>query len=108
MTTYTITPGIACYVSVKSEGHDGTAPYVKVSGWDQSFIFLSHEKGVVFGHRETPMAQSSLPQQVQDSISAHFKHVFSLEHETWRGYPNPSPRRVYCDAAQPWTIEVPE
>lgn len=97
MTTYTLTPRIAALLRVSK---DGAAPV--------SAIFMSHEKGVVVGLHDKPMASSDLPQAVQDSINKHFAHVFSLEHETWRGYPNPSPRAVYCDAAQPWTIEVNE
>lgn len=103
MTTYTLTPGgVAAYLAVSK---DGAAPI--------SAIFMSHEKGVVIGLHDLPMASSDLPQVVQDSINAHFKHVFSLEHETWQAdflwsRRTPSPRAVYCDAAQPWTIEVPE
>lgn len=96
MTTYTVKPGIAALVNFTSS--DGK--------WDQSAIYMD-EGDIILGHR-TPMATSSLPQAVQDSINAHFAHVFSLEHETWRDYPNPSPRAVYCGAAQPWTIEVNE
>ena len=96
MTTYTITPRIAAYVGVSK---DGAAPV--------SAIFLSHEKGVVIGTIDLPMAKSIWPQAVQDSINKHFAHVFSLEHETWREK-GPSPRAVYCGAAQPWTIEVNE
>lgn len=96
MTTYTIKPGIAALVAVSK---DGAAPV--------SAIFMSDEKGVVIGLHDKPMASSDLPQPVQDSINKHFAHVFSLEHETWREK-GPSPRAVYCDAAQPWTIEVTE
>ena len=97
MTTYTMIPGIAAYLAVRVDG----APPL-------SAIFLGHEKGVLVGLHDKKMADYGWPQQVQDSITKHFAHVFSLEHETWRDYPNPSPRAVYCDAAQPWTIEVPE
>ena len=96
MTTYTDEPRIAALVHFTS-GHGKSA---------QSAIYTD-EGDIILGHR-TPMATSSLPQAVQDSINAHFAHVFSLEHETWRDYPNPSPRAVYCGAAQPWTIEVNE
>lgn len=96
MTTYTIKPGCAELLRVSK---DGAEPV--------SAIFMSHEKGVVIGLHDKPMASSDLPQPVQDSINKHFAHVFSLEHETWREK-GPSPRAVYCDAAQPWTIEVTE
>lgn len=97
MTTWTIKPGIAALVDLTSS--DGK--------WDVSVIFLSHEKGAVFGSRDHSIKGSSIPLQVQASINRHFGTVFALEHETWKGR-GPSPRTQYCDALEPWTVEVPD
>jgi hypothetical protein len=97
ITTYTLTPGVAAYIDVKSD--DGK--------WDQTVIFMSQATGAVIGSRELPLARSTLPLQVQAAINEHFAAVFALEHETWKGK-GPSPRAQYCDALLPWRIYVEE
>lgn len=96
MTTYTLRGALAAYVGV-------TTPELPA---ESGVIYLSEGK-IVIGLRDLPLEKSSLPPEVKDSITRHFRHVFSLEHETWRG-PGPSPRAVYMDALKPWTIEVNE
>jgi len=71
----------------------------------QPCIYISAEKGVVYGHKDVPLHRSDLPEEVQESIRKYFEHVFSLEHENWT-VPGPSPRAAYCDTAQPWEIRV--
>lgn len=97
MSTWTICPGsIAslCYI-------------VDPSGQRFSAVFLSKERGVVIGTRETPMGmhENNFPLPVQAAVNKHFGTVFALEHETWKGR-GPSPRAVYCDEVQPWTVEA--
>jgi hypothetical protein len=69
----------------------------------QPCVFISHEKGIVYGQRDVPLADSGLPQQVIESIEAHFVKVFLLEHEDWAG-PGPSPRARYVETAKSWSI----
>ena len=73
----------------------------ETTGESQAVVYLSKEKGAVTGRRDTPLAQSGWPQEVQDSINAHFAHVFSLENDRVG-----SARRKYMARAQPWTINV--
>ena len=73
----------------------------------QPCVFLSHEKGVVYGQRDVPLADSGLPQSVIESIEAYFKQVFDLEHEDWKG-PGPSPRAQFVETAQKWFITITE
>lgn len=68
-------------------------------------VYISEEKGVVYGQRDVPLDKSGLPEQVQEAIRAHFKYVFDLEHENWK-QPGPSPRAEYCDQAKPWEIRI--
>lgn len=79
----------------------------ETTGESQSVVWMSSTTGAVTGRRDTPLAQSGWPQEVQDSINAHFRHVFSLEHEKWPG-PGLSPRAVYVDSRTPWTIDIKE
>lgn len=99
---FQIKPGLASLVYVSELTNPGIGgPY------DHAAIFLSEERGIVCGRRDTRLASYGWPQAVQDSLTAHFKHVFSLRHEDWRE-PGPSPRAVYCDALKPWNVEVDE
>jgi hypothetical protein len=87
----------------------GIAALVRVCEDDKperSAIWLGPERGAVVDVREHTMAQAGWPQAVQDSINAHFKIVFDLEHEGRADLSTPSPRAVYVDALQPWTVEV--
>ena len=79
----------------------------ETTGNSQSVVFLSQTKGVVTGRHDTPLSESGWPEAVCESIDRYFEHVFSLEHETWRGPPDArSPRAAYVDNAQPWTITI--
>lgn len=79
----------------------------ETTGASQAVVYLRQTKGAVTDRHDTPLSESGWPQEVQDSINAHFAHVFSLEHENWRGPPDArSPRAAYVDNAQPWTITV--
>lgn len=93
---FELRPGIAAYLSVTELGVDKEP---------QSAIFLSHEKGVVVGLHDRPMATSGWPIKVQDAILQHFTTVFALEHETW-SHRGPSPRALYLKDLQPWIVEV--
>lgn len=70
-------------------------------------VYLSKDKGAVWGRREHPLYDSDWPVEVKLSITQHFNTVFSLEHETWKDR-QPSPRAVYVDNAKPWQIQVEE
>ena len=96
MATWTIQPDIAALVRV-----------IYPNGSQVSAVFLNKEKGVVLGLHDRPMKDSDIPSQVQAAINRHFGTVFALEHETWKSK-GPSPRAQYCDALQPWSIEMPE
>lgn len=73
----------------------------ETTGSAQAVVYLSKEKGAVTGRRDTPLAQSGWPQEVQDSINAHFEHVFSLENDRVG-----SARCKYMARAEPWTITI--
>lgn len=79
----------------------------ETTGASQEVVWISNEQGAVTGRRDTPLAQSGWPQEVQDNIDAYFRKVFDLEHELWKGS-GPSPRAVYVDSAKPWTITIEE
>jgi hypothetical protein len=97
MTTWTLRPGIAASLDLKSS--DGS--------WDTTIIYLSEEKGAVYSSRDYLVSQSNLPLEIKAAINGHFTYVFSLAHEDWKEK-GPSPRAMYCDALQPWTIETPD
>lgn len=78
----------------------------ETTGNSQSVVYLSKENGAVTGRSDTPLSQSGWPQEVQDSISQYFEHVFSLEHEGRADMSTPSPRAVFVDNAKPWTITI--
>ena len=97
MKTYRLVPGSVAALLYVHGGHlDPTQPA----------IFMNNETGVVYGPGAIPpsLNQSGLPLEVQTEINKYFEHVFSLEHETWKG-PGPSPRAQYVDTAVPWTVE---
>lgn len=93
---FKLTAGIAALVRVCEDGMP-----------ERSAIYMGAERGVVVDVRDYPMTEVGWPQEVQDSISAHFKTVFDLEHEKRADLSTPSPRAVYVDALQPWMVEVP-
>jgi hypothetical protein len=68
-------------------------------------VFMSPEKGCFVGVRDTPLAEYHWPDEVKAEVLKHFREVFAMPHENWRGY-GPSPRAQYCDMALPWSIEV--
>lgn len=80
----------------------------ETTGASQAVVWLGAEKGAVTGRRDTPLSQSGWPQAVQDAITAHFEHVFSLEHEGRANLSTPSPRAIFMDSAKPWTINIKE
>jgi hypothetical protein len=80
----------------------------ETTGESQAVVFMSFEKGVVTGRRDTPLAETGWPAEVQKSINEHFEHVFSLEHEGRSDMSKPSPRAVFMEAAKPWTITIEE
>lgn len=96
---YTFRPGIAALVYVTKNSLTGGSPV--------SAVFLSTDKGVVVGRRDTPLAEYGWPQEVQDQLTQHFAKVFALEHEN-RLANTPSPRALYVDSLQPWEIQVQE
>ena len=65
-------------------------------------IYLSSENGILYDSRTT-----GWPTALKEEISKHFNKVFSLPHETYLGK-GVSPRAVYVDNLQPWTIEIEE
>jgi hypothetical protein len=69
-------------------------------------IWMGPVRGAVVDVREQTMDELNWPPQVQDSINAWFKAVFDLAHEKRPDLSLPSPRAVFIDAAQPWTVEV--
>ena len=90
MTTYLLIPGNSAalmYVQRLPEGHDETV------------VFLSVEKEVVYGPHDIPLSKSNLPLRVQADINKHFGIVFSLL---------PEARERYMKMAVPWTVEVDE
>lgn len=92
-------------------GSDAALVYVRTpetTGESQAVVFMSFERGAVTGRRDTPLAETGWPAAVQDSINAHFKHVFELEHEGRADMSKPSPRAVFMDNAKPWTITIKE
>jgi hypothetical protein len=97
---FLLTPGIPAFLDVVAL-RDGDR-------FNHGVVYLSPLKGAVFGARDFPLDQSTfLPNQVKEAINKHFKTVFDLAHEEWKER-TPSPRTVYCDSLQPWTIEVEE
>lgn len=92
MSTYTIRPGIASVVQLKINDLPET-----------TCVYLGIDRGVRVGTRDVPLERCEFPPSVVQAIYTHFKHVFSLEHEGWKG-PGPSPRAQYMDAIQPWSI----
>ncbi len=80
----------------------------ETTGESQSVVYLGFEKGAVTGRRDTPLAESGWPAEVQKSILDWFEHVFSLIHEERINMREPSPRAVFVDNAKPWTINVKE
>jgi hypothetical protein len=78
----------------------------ETTGESQAVVYLSKEKGAVTGRRDTPLAESGWPLEVQQSINDYFKHVFSLIHEERTSAREPSPRAVFVDNVQPWTITI--
>lgn len=97
--TYELVPGsIASVMHVRR--YPAHAPM-------ETVIWLSNEKGAVTGRRDTPLAQSGWPQPVQETVNRYFRHVFSLEHENWKGA-GPSPRAQCVDQAKPWFVNVKE
>ena len=102
---FQLRPGIAAYLGVKELTNPGvTGPH------EHAAIFMSHEKGVVVGMRETPLADWEWPKQVKDAVNEHFRKVFALRHEDWTPsyLHEPSPRAAYLDSLQPWLVEVDE
>lgn len=97
MITYRLIPSSTAAMLYVQKSTDVARP--------QPCVYLSDEKGAVYGHKDVPLQRSELPEVVQDSIRAHFKRVFDLAHENWK-QPGPSPRALYCDTAQPWEIRV--
>lgn len=80
----------------------------ETTGNSQAVVYLGKEKGAVTGRRDMPLSETGWPAAVQDSIIAHFEHVFSLEHEGRINMREPSPRAVFMDNAKPWTLTIKE
>lgn len=80
----------------------------QTTGNSQSVVWLSNAQGAVTGRRDTPLAESGWPAEVQATINGYFEHVFSLEHEGRADLSTPSPRAVFVDSAQPWTVDIKE
>ncbi len=93
MVTYKMIPGSVAALVYVQQSTDMLIP--------RACIYMSKEKGFTYE------ANGTLPQPVWDSINAYFNHVFGLEHESWTST-GPSPRAVFVDAAQPWTITTEE
>ena len=97
MRTFLLTPGIAAYLDVKELGDNPQ--------FDHGVIFLSHEKGAVFGSRDWSVNDTTLlPLKVKAAINKHFGTVFALEHETWKQR-GQSPRAHYCENLLPWEVQ---
>lgn len=58
-----------------------------LTGESIACVFMSAERGVVVGRRDTPLATYGWPIKVQAQINKHFGTVFALEHENWKGRP---------------------
>lgn len=81
--------------------------YVSENGEPEHMaIYMGAERGTVVDVRGVSMDSLGWPQEVQSNINAHFKKVFDLEHEKRADMSKPSPRAVYVDSLQPWTVEV--
>lgn len=80
----------------------------ETTGESQAVVFMGFEKDAVTGRRDTPLAESGWPIEVQQSINDYFAHVFALEHEGRVDMSTPSPRAVFVDNAKPWTITIKE
>lgn len=91
--------GVASVLNVTLENAAGTSM--------ATCIFMSHERGVVVGIAAVPLDKTDWPEEVKAEVRRHFKTVFDLEHEMWKG-PGPSPRAAYCDEAKKgsWSIEA--
>ena len=94
--TYTFSVGLAALLHVqKNQG-----PLIPA-------IYLSKDNGVVVGQGDMPLQQCVWPLEVKAEINCYFNMVFSLQHEDWKER-SPSPRAVYVDSLQPWSIQVEE
>jgi len=80
----------------------------ETTGASQSVVYLGKVLGAVTGRRDTPLAETGWPAEVQKSINDWFERVFSLEHETRADKSLPSTRAQFVDAAKPWTITIKE
>ena len=77
----------------------------ETTGNSQSVVWLGSD-GAVVGRRDTKLAKTGWPVEVQQSINDWFEQVFALEHETRADMSKPSPRAVFVGNARAWTIEI--
>lgn len=96
---FKLSPSLACYLSVKE----------LPNGHELGVIFMSKEKGCIWGPKDRPISEAPWPVVLTDVIHKHFNTVFAFEHEDWKG-PEPSPRAAFMQSIQPWIvyIEVPD